>query len=360
VETLGEPFPIGGLEVEIGVSIGIASFPEHGLDAKELLQRADVAMYTAKRNQLGFAVYSAEEDTHSVRRLTLQGELRHAIEDHKLVLWYQPKIDTASNRLAGLEALVRWPHPAHGMIPPDEFIPFAEHSGLIRSLTIWALEATLDQQKAWCRRGLRIPIAVNVSVKSLQDAAFPGQVKDLLGRFGSPPGDLRLEITESALMADPATAMAVITELAGLGCKLSLDDFGTGYSSLAYLQKLPIHELKIDRSFVMAMERDESAAVIVRSIVNLAHSLGLSVVAEGVESRAAFDRLRELGCDQVQGYFLGRPMMAEAFSLWAGDAAAGRALPDRAELEQGRSGGAIGMRSHGPIALKAKDGELNH
>ena len=326
VESLGEPFPIGGLEVEIGVSIGIATFPEHGLDARELLQRADVAMYTAKRNQLGFAVYSPEEDTHSVRRLTLQGELRHAIEAHQLVLWYQPKVDAASSRLAGLEALVRWPHPAHGMIPPDEFIPFAEHSGLIRPLTIWALEAALDQQKAWRRRGLRIPIAVNVSVRSLQDAAFPAQVRELLERFESPPGDLRLEITESALMADPATAMAVITELAGLGCRLSLDDFGTGYSSLAYLQRLPINELKIDRSFVMAMERDESAAVIVRSIVNLAHSLGLSVVAEGVESQAAFDRLRELGCDQVQGYFLGRPMSADTVLTWVGETLRGRPL----------------------------------
>ena len=224
-----------------------------------------------------------------------------------------------SKRLSGVEALVRWPHAAHGLIPPDEFVPYAEYCGLIKPLTIWALEAGLDQQKAWRRRGLAIPIAVNVSVKSLQDVAFPAQVKALLERFESPPDDLRIEITESTLMADPATAMAVITELAGLGCRLSLDDFGTGYSSLAYLQSLPIDELKIDRSFVMAMERDENAAVIVRSIVHLAHSLGLAVVAEGVESRAAFDRLRELGCDRVQGYFLGRPMAPAAFLAWIGE-----------------------------------------
>ncbi len=340
VETLGEPFPIGGLAVEIGVSIGIAMFPEHGLDEKELLQRADVAMYTAKRNQQGFAVYSSEEDTHCVRRLTLQGELRQAIEHRQLVLWYQPKVETTTSRLAGVEALVRWPHEVHGLIPPDEFVPYAEYCGLIRPLTIWALAATLEQQKAWRRRGLTIPIAVNVSVKSLQDAAFPAQVKELLQRFESPPADLRFEITESTLMADPATAMAVITELAGLGCKLSLDDFGTGYSSLAYLQSLPIDELKIDRSFVMAMERDESAAVIVRSIVHLAHSLCLSVVAEGVESEGAFARLRELGCDQVQGYFTGRPMPPAAFLAWVGEAGSGTergrgALTSKAPMLEG-------------------------
>jgi diguanylate cyclase (GGDEF)-like protein len=327
VETLAQPFLMSGLKVEIGVSIGIAMFPEHGLDESELLQRADVAMYAAKRNQLGFAVYSPEEDTHSIRRLTLQGELRQAIEDHQLVLWYQPKVDTRSARLAGLEALVRWPHPARGMIPPDEFIPFAEHFGLIRPLTIWALGATLHQQKAWCRHGLRIPIAVNVSVKSLQDAAFPAQVKELLERLESPPEDLHLEITESALMADPATAMAVITELSGFGCKLSLDDFGTGYSSLAYLQRLPIDELKIDRSFILAMAGDHSAAVVVRSIINLAHSLGLSVVAEGVENQAAFDTLRELGCDIVQGYFLGHPMAADRVLPWIEETPWGRAAP---------------------------------
>jgi diguanylate cyclase len=316
---------MSGLKVEIGVSIGIAMFPEHGVDASELLQRADVAMYAAKRNQLGFAVYSPEEDTHSIRRLTLQGELRQAIENHQLVLWYQPKVDTRSGRLAGLEALVRWPHPARGMIPPDEFIPFAEHFGLIRPLTIWALEATLHQQRAWRRRGLRIPIAVNVSVKSLQDAALPAQVTELLQRFESPPEDLHLEITESALMADPATAMMVITELSGLGCKLSLDDFGTGYSSLAYLQRLPIDELKIDRSFIMAMTRDDGAAIVVRSIVRLAHSFGLSVVAEGVENQAVFDALRDLGCDVVQGYFLGRPMAADDILVWVDEASWGRA-----------------------------------
>ena len=325
VDTLAQPFLMSGLKVEIGVSIGIAMFPEHGSDASELLQRADVAMYAAKRNQLGFAVYSPDEDTHSIRRLTLQGELRQAIEDHRLVLWYQPKVDTRSTRLAGLEALVRWPHPARGMIPPDEFVPFAEHFGLIRPLTLWALEASLRQQKAWRRRGLRIPIAVNVSVKSLQDAAFPAQVTELLQRLESPAEDLHLEITESALMADPATALTVITELSELGCKLSLDDFGTGYSSLAYLQRLPIDELKIDRSFIMAMTTDQSAAVVVRSIVKLAHNLGLSVVAEGVESQAAFDALRELGCDVVQGYLLGRPMAADDVLVWIAETPWGRA-----------------------------------
>jgi EAL domain-containing protein (putative c-di-GMP-specific phosphodiesterase class I) len=202
------------------------------------------------------------------------------------------------------------------MISPDEFIPFAEHFGLIKPLTIWALEATLRQQKDWRRGGFRIPIAVNVSVKSLQDAAFPAQVRELLERLRCPPGDLHFEITESALMADPTTAMRVLEQLSGLGCKLSLDDFGTGYSSLAYLQRLPIDELKIDRSFITAMTKDHNAAIVVRSIVRLAHSLGLSVVAEGVETQAAFDALRELGCDTVQGYFLSRPMAADDVLVW--------------------------------------------
>jgi diguanylate cyclase (GGDEF)-like protein/PAS domain S-box-containing protein len=326
VETLGQPFSMNGLKVEIGASIGIAMFPEHGLDANELLQRADVAMYAAKRNQLGFAVYNPEEDTHSIRRLTLQGELRQAIEQRQLSLWYQPKVDTKSARLVGLEALVRWPHPVRGMISPDEFIPFAEHFGLIKPLTIWALEATLRQQMAWRQGGLRIPIAVNVSVKSLQDATFPAQVRELLEQLRCPPGELHFEITESALMADPNTAMAVLAQLSGLGCKLSLDDFGTGYSSLAYLQRLPIDELKIDRSFVRALTRDDNAAIVVRSIVGLAHSLGLSVVAEGVESQATFDALRDLGCDAVQGFLLGRPMPADDVLVWIAKARSGQAV----------------------------------
>jgi diguanylate cyclase (GGDEF)-like protein/PAS domain S-box-containing protein len=316
VEALSQPFAIGGLRVEIGVSIGIAGFPEHAVEPSELLQRADVAMYTSKRNRLGFAIYDPQEDIHSVRRLTLQGELRHAIYAHQLALYYQPKIDASSAKLVGFEALARWPHPEHGMIRPEEFIPAAEHSGLIMPLTVWALEAALREQQSWRKCGLRLSVAVNISVKSLQDVTFPAQVRELLQRFQGTPEELHLEITESALMADPGTALTVLTDLARVGCRLSLDDFGTGYSSLAYLQKLPIHEFKIDRSFVLAMEGDESAAVIVRSIINLGHSLGLSVVAEGVEDQTAFDTLRRLGCDLVQGYFLGRPMEANAVDAW--------------------------------------------
>jgi len=221
------------------------------------------------------------------------------------------------------------------MIAPDEFIPFAEHFGLIRPLTVWALEATLCQQQAWREGGLRIPIAVNVSVRSLQDPAFPDQVRELLERLRCPSEDLHFEITESALMADPKTAMTVLAELSGLGCKLSLDDFGTGYSSLAYLQRLPIQELKIDRSFITAMTRDDSAAIVVRSIIRLAHSLNLSVVAEGVETQATFDALRELG------YFLGRPMAADGVLAWLEETPWGRAAaPPRAQAEAIRALGA--------------------
>jgi EAL domain-containing protein (putative c-di-GMP-specific phosphodiesterase class I) len=316
VAAFGDPFTISGLRLEVGVSIGVAFFPQHGGALSELLQRADVAMYAAKRSGLGFAVYDADTDTHSVRRLTLQGDLRRAIEEEQLILHYQPKVDTRTGRLVGFEALVRWLHPDQGLIPPDEFIPFAEQTGLIKPLTAWLLEAALKQWRAWSARGLDVSVAINLSVQSLQDPELTAHVRSRLAFHRCPAAKLNLEITETALMTNPRAALTVLTSLADLQCKLSLDDFGTGYSSLAYLQSLPIHELKIDRSFVMSMERAKTAAALVRSIINLGHSVGLAVVAEGVESQEAYDALRELGCEQVQGYFVGRPMPPEALDEW--------------------------------------------
>jgi diguanylate cyclase (GGDEF)-like protein/PAS domain S-box-containing protein len=316
VEALRRPFAIRELTLEVGVSIGVALYPEHGASAHELLQHADVAMYAAKRDHLGFVVYSAKSDTHSVRQLTLTGQLRRAIEDDQMVLEFQPKINARTAELAGVEALVRWQHPDHGAIPPDEFIQSAEQTGLIKPLTMWVLNAALGALQVWQQDGYDFGVAVNLSVKSLHDPQLPDTIRLLLQSWEQRPELLTFEITESALMADPTTALQVLARVSDIGCRLSLDDFGTGYSSLAYLQKLPIDELKIDRSFVVAMTRDDNAAVIVRSVVKLAKGLGLSVVAEGVESEEAFKRLRSLGCDHVQGYWFGRSMSGDDFSDW--------------------------------------------
>ena len=332
VEEMSRPFWIEGLALEVGVSIGVSLYPSHGEAANELLQHADVAMYAAKRSNLGFIVYSPEADTNSVRQLTLTGELRRAIEEDQLTLCFQPKVDAASGTLAGVEALLRWHHPEHGNVPPAEFIHSAEQTGLIRPLTFWVLEGVLRQQEAWRRTGLDLNVAVNLSVKSLQDPELPNLLRQLLERWDTSADRLTLELTESALMVDPQAAMAVLKNIADLGCKLSLDDFGTGYSSLAYLQRLPINELKIDRSFVVAMTEDANAAVIVRSVVKLAKSLGLSVVAEGVEHEAALRRLRALGCDQVQGFLFGAAVSGDRILAWLKANRAGHAAAtDRAE-----------------------------
>ncbi len=320
VDGLRHPFEIRGLVLEIGVSIGVALYPEHGQSGPELLQHADVAMYAAKRGPTGFVIYSAESDTNSVRQLTLSGQLRRAIEDGQLLLEFQPKIDARTVTIAGVEALTRWQHPELGAIPPDEFIHSAEQTGLIKPLTLWVMNAALAELRRWTDQGHDFGVAVNLSVKSLQDPELPDVIRGLLDTWQQRPERLTFEITESALMADPAAALEVLERIAAIGCKLSLDDFGTGYSSLAYLQKLPIDELKIDRSFVIAMIRDDSAAVIVRAVVKLAKGLGLGVVAEGVESEDAFERLRALGCDQAQGYWFGSAMTGDQLLAWLKEA----------------------------------------
>jgi diguanylate cyclase (GGDEF)-like protein/PAS domain S-box-containing protein len=316
VEALRRPFAIQDLTLEVGISIGVALYPEHGSTATELLQHADVAMYAAKRDQLGFVVYSPESDTNSVRQLTLTGELRRAIEDDQLVLEFQPKINAQTVEFAGAEALIRWLHPEHGAIPPNEFIHSAEQTGLIKPLTMWVLNAALRSLQTWQREGFEFGVAVNLSVKSLHDPQLPDVIRLLLQSWEQRPELLTFEITESALMADPATALQVLARISDIGCRLSLDDFGTGYSSLAYLQKLPLDELKIDRSFVVPMTRDDNAAVIVRSVVQLAKGLGLGVVAEGVETEEAFNSLRSLGCEHVQGFLFGASMGSAEFRRW--------------------------------------------
>ena len=305
---LEQPFAVDGLNLPMEASVGIALFPEHGIDAATLLQRADVAMYQAKGARTGSEVYDPGRDLHSRERLTLMGELRNAISAGELVLFYQPKADVDSGRVTGVEALVRWAHPERGLVPPDEFLPVAEQTGLMRPLTLWVLETALRQSAEWRAAGTDLRVAVNVSLPDLLDLRFPEDLLRLLNETGVDSSRLQLEITENVVMADPVRVMDVLARISELGIELSLDDYGTGTSSLSYLKRLPVRELKIDRSFVMNMEAEERDAVIVRSTVELARSLGLRVVAEGVESAEAWSQLSEFGCEIAQGYYLSRPV----------------------------------------------------
>ncbi|MDQ6670338.1 MAG: EAL domain-containing protein [Chloroflexota bacterium] len=315
LRALEAPFMLEGQPAEISGSIGVADYPAHGKNAATLLRQADVAMYVAKRGQSGVVVYAAEHDHHSAGRLALGGELRLAIETDELVLQYQPKVDL-SGRLAGVEALVRWRHPQRGMIAPDEFIGLAENIGLIKPLTRWVLNAALRQCRTWLNSGFAIQVAVNVSMHDLHDDTLPDTVARLLVAHGVPAEYLGIEITEGAIMSDTGRALSVLTRLRAVGVSLSVDDFGTGYSSLAYLKRLPVDELKIDRSFVRNIATDEEDAAIVRSTIGLGHELGLGVVAEGVEDQASWDRLRQFGCDLAQGYFIARPLSVSDLDRW--------------------------------------------
>ncbi|HEV7664134.1 MAG TPA: EAL domain-containing protein [Chloroflexota bacterium] len=298
--------------VDVGGSIGIALSPAHGADSDVLLRRADVAMYLAKRDRSGFAIYAPELDQHTPERLAMVGELRRAIDGDELRLVFQPKVSLRSGEYVGAEALIRWQHPQRGMIPPDQFIPLAEQTGLIKNVSQWVLSAALRQAREWLSMGLNVPIAVNLSMRDLHDAELPETVAGLLRQWHVPPSMLLVEITENGLMADPTRALQVMSGLRELGLRIAIDDFGTGYSSLAYLKRLPVDELKIDRSFIRDLATDTDDLAIVRSTISLGHDLGLSIVAEGVEDAGTLDLLGVLGCDVAQGYFTGRPMSAAA------------------------------------------------
>lgn len=316
LQVLSEPFDLAGLTLEIGGSIGIAMYPEHGDDAASLVKCADVAMYVAKQAQSGFAIYDVEEDQNSVRYLTLTGDLRRAIQEGQLVLFYQPKINLKQNRIVAVEALIRWIHPEHGFIPPDDFIDKAEQTGVIGDMTEWVLNTAIAQAAAWQERGLEIDMAVNISARLLGDFEIVEQVKQSLRKWNVPPESLILEVTENALMDDPAKAMEVITALADLRARISIDDFGTGYSSLGYLKDLPANEMKIDKCFVQSMHESESDATIVQSTVGLAHGLGLKVVAEGIETEDHRRELAIIDCDVGQGYLFSKPLPIEEFEFW--------------------------------------------
>ena len=314
-QNLHQPFQLEGIKLEIHCSIGISLFPDHGDEPSALLRCADVAMYLAKNANAAYALYSSELDEHSPGRLALMSELGEAIRENQLLLHYQPQLDLNSKRISGFEALVRWQHPIQGMIPPGRFIHLAEMGDLIRPLTLWVLDAALSQWRRWKDMGHELNIAVNLSTRNLMDEACPEQVREMLSKHNVPPGCLELEITESALIADPARAMASLKEIHDLGVMLSIDDFGTGYSSLAYLKDLPIHQLKIDMSFVRNMAEDKRNEMIVNSTIHLAHNLGLSVVAEGVEDQTSLQMLNAMNCDLLQGYYISRPVPPQEIEL---------------------------------------------
>ena len=316
---LGAPFRTDGMSFEIEASIGLALHPDHGRDFESLLQRADVAMYVAKDRGTGIEVYSPDNDRHSTIRLGMLAELRNALDNHELELHYQPKADLRTGDVIGVEALLRWRHPERGEVAPDEFLPLAEQTGLMRYITHFVVETALAQVAEWWTGGRRLQCAVNVCARDLYDRDFATYLRARLEHYGVPPRALMVEVTESVLMADPARAASTLLSLADLGVGVSLDDFGTGYSSLVHLKRLPVSEVKIDRSFVMRMDVNDDDAAIVRSIIELSTALGLRVVAEGVETRDAWDRLAVFGCDAAQGWYLSRPKTAEALTEWLND-----------------------------------------
>ncbi|MDR7269781.1 diguanylate cyclase (GGDEF)-like protein [Pelomonas saccharophila] len=311
------PLQIDNETIDLGAGIGIALFPEHGHDVNLLLGRAELAMYAAKSRQCGSLIYHAQLDAGSQESLSLLTELRHAVEDNELRLFLQPKIDLQKGHVVGAEALVRWQHPTRGLVPPMQFIPFAEQTGFIRMLSAWVLSGAARFAREAADAGLALRLSVNLSTRDLMDQDLPAKIEAMLTPLQVAPASLCLEITESAIMDDPERALSTLEHLHAMGFKLSIDDFGTGYSSLAYLKRLPVDELKIDKSFVMAMERDLDDARIVRSTIELAHNLGLSVVAEGLETVKAWAMLAHLGCDEGQGYYIGKPMPQEQFIAWA-------------------------------------------
>ena len=310
LQALHEPFSVEGRVLPLGGSIGIALFPEHGEDGGNLLRRADVAMYAAKHAGGGIMLYAPELDTHSVDRLTLATELRQGIERDEIEVYYQPKLDLKTGEICGVEALARWRHPQRGLILPVEFISLAERIGVINVLTLRVLDAAIKQCGAWNAVNLHIPVAVNLSPVSFLDAQLADRIQEILKKYSCPADSLVLEVTEGTLMVDTLRAQETLARLDAMGIALSIDDFGTGYSSLARLKNLPLSEVKIDQSFVIDMLEDDNDAAIVRATIDLAHNLGLKVVAEGVETAGHLERLNSFGCDMAQGYYLSRPLPA--------------------------------------------------
>jgi len=315
-QALAEPFRLHGLTLQVEASIGIALFPDHGESADGLLRRADVAMYVAKRSGSAFSFYDSAEDEHTPIRLAMLGELRRALDENELVLHYQPEIMLSSGAVRRVEALLRWDHPTRGLLLPAEFLPAAEKTGLMDTLTRYVLDEALRQRREWSLLGHELDLAINVSMRNLLDNGLPDDVAELLERKGAPPSCLEFEITEHTVVADRFRARAVLERLSELGLRVAIDDFGTSYSSLAYLRRLPLHTIKVERSFVASMTRDPHDVLIVRSTVDLARSLGLDVVAQGVESEEIYEALADLGCDAAQGHHLCGPLTGRELARW--------------------------------------------
>jgi len=314
--SLEQPFVVEGFQLFVGGSIGLALYPEHGDSVETLLQRADVAMYVAKRSNVNYMLYNPAQDKDSLGRLALSNDLRKALDAEELMIYYQPKVNLKTGETYGVEALIRWQHPERGFIPPDEIIFIAEHTGLIKQLTHWVLKEAIAQGKKWHLAGHKLTVAVNLSTQNIQDQTLFQVTQDILSTYEFPPESLVLEVTESAMMLEPEHANLTLSHLDAIGVWISIDDFGTGFSSLAYLRQLPVDELKIDKSFVMHMQNNENDAVIVRSTIDLARNLGLKVVAEGIEDSGTWEMLALLGCDYGQGFYMSKPQPEEELSQW--------------------------------------------
>jgi predicted signal transduction protein with EAL and GGDEF domain len=336
IAALEQPIDFSGQPLDVGASIGIALYPAHASDAQTLLRNADIAMYVAKRNRAGYTIYDPHYDTSQQQHLSLLGELRRAVEQNELRLYYQPKVTLDSAGIHAAEALIRWVHPLRGLVPPGLFIPFAEHTGYIKMLTRWVLSEAIRQCGVWLHRQMPIEISVNLSARDLMTRELPELISGLLAEHQVPAEMICLEITESGFMEDPAHAQRVLDRLSAIGLRLSIDDYGTGYSSLSYIMKLPVNELKIDRAFVSNMSEDADMMTIVRSTIELGHNLGLKVVAEGIEDCRSYALLRGLGCDYGQGYYISPPMAAEALPDWLNGSVTIR-RPPRALLEAAQS-----------------------
>lgn len=310
------PFILENQHFHVGISIGIAMYPKDGEESTHLMRRADVAMYVSKRSQNEYSFYSPEQDQHSASRLAMASELRLAMEEKQLRIKYQPTVDLSSKKVIGVEALLRWQHPEKGTILPAEFIPLAEQSGMIKTITSFVLEEALQQLHLWHTNGLNLRMAINLSARNLSDPELATNIATQIERWRVVPQQVQLEITESAIMEDTTRAMNTLSRLSAMGIKLSIDDFGTGYSSLAYLKQLPVQEIKIDRSFVEDMLMNNEDKVIVRSTIDLAHNMGHTVIAEGVTNEDTLKLLGEMGCNMAQGYFIGTPMSATEVMLW--------------------------------------------
>ncbi|MFI4904811.1 MAG: putative bifunctional diguanylate cyclase/phosphodiesterase [Burkholderiales bacterium] len=316
LRALEPPVMPEGHVVDVRASIGIAVYPEHGGERSTLMRHADIAMYAAKRGNLGLARWDHQHDEHGKDRLSLMSGLRKAVDEDELVLLYQPIAATGDTHELHAETLVRWWHPTRGLVSPVEFIPFAEQTGYIRAITQWVMAHAIAQCAAWRRDGLAMNVSINISARDLLDVELPERFGTLLKKHHCAASWITLELTESAILDDPDNGLENLRRLHALGCRLAIDDYGTGYSSLAYLRRLPVHELKIDKTFIVGMAHNSGDAVIVRSTIDLAHNLGLTVVAEGVEDEATLERLRGLGCDRVQGYLLARPLAVADVGPW--------------------------------------------